>query len=64
MVKYVVFISYNEKMAEKLSLIVFMIIDGFGTVCGMSCFITYLCLKNMDAGKDEQLHEKYKIGDT
>ena len=51
-------------MAGKLSLIVFMIIDGFGTVCGMSCFITYLCLKNMDAGKDEQLHEKYKIGDT
>ena len=46
-------------MAGKLSQIVFMIIDGFGTICSMSCFITYLCLINMDAGKIEDLHEKY-----
>ena len=42
-------------MAGKLSQKVFMIIDSFGTICGMSCFITYLCLINMDAGKIEEL---------
>ena len=46
-------------MAGKLSQIVFMIIDSFGTICGMSCLITYLCLMIMNAGKNEQLHEKY-----
>ena len=56
---YIVFISYNEEMAGKLSQIVFMIIDSFGTICGMSCFITYLCLINMDAGKIEELHANY-----
>ena len=41
----------NEEMAGKLSQIVLMIIDGLGTICGLICFILYLCIINMDAGK-------------
>ena len=38
-------------MAGKLSPIIFMIIDGLGTICGLTCFILYLCIINMNAGK-------------
>ena len=44
----------KKEMAGKVYQIVFMIIDGLATICGLICFI--LSLTNMDAGKKIDIH--------
>ena len=45
----VYFLNKKKEMAGKVYQIVFMIIDGLATICGLICFI--LSLTIMDAGK-------------